>query len=146
MIASIIEANLVCNIAEWVVDTGATRHVCADKELFQEFEEVIDGDIIYMGNFATVGVCGKGKILLKLTSRKTLALNNVLYVPSIWRNLVSGALLNKIGLKIVLEVDKIVITRNGEFVGKGYVNGGILFWIWLKWIKLPLVLLTLLSL
>ena len=95
IIAVVIEANLVCNIAEWVLDTGATRHICANKELFQEFDEVTDGDIIYMGNSATAGVCGKGKILLKLTSGKTLALNNVLYVPSMRRNLVSGALLKQ---------------------------------------------------
>lgn len=78
-----------------------------------------------MGNYAIVGVHGKGKILLKLTSGKTLALNNVLYVPEMRRNLVSGALLNKAGLKIVLEYDKVVITRNGEFVGKGYLSGGL---------------------
>ena len=29
------------------------------------------------------------------------------------------------GLKIVLKANKITITRNGEFVGKGYVNGGL---------------------
>jgi hypothetical protein len=123
--AVVVEANLVNNITEWVLDTGATRHICATKELFQEFEEATDGDIVYMGNSATAGVCGKGKILLKLTSGKTLALSNVLFVPSMRRNLVSGALLNKAGLKIVLESDKIVITKNGDFVGKGYLNGGL---------------------
>ena len=110
IIAAVIEANLVCNVAEWVLDTGATRHIFANKELFEEFEEATDGDIVYMGNFATVGVCGKGKISLKLTSGKTLAFYNVLYVSSMRRNVVSGALLNKVGLKIVLEANKIIIT------------------------------------
>ena len=55
-----------------------------------------------MGNQSIAGVFGKRKIFLKLTSGKTLALNNVLYVPSLRRNLVSGALLNKASLKIVL--------------------------------------------
>ena len=41
------------------------------------------------------------------------------------RNVVYGALLNKVGLKIVLEANKIIITRNGDFVGKGYVNNGL---------------------
>jgi len=78
-----------------------------------------------MSNSATTGVCDKGKILLKLTSGRTLALTNVLYVPSMRRNLVSGALLNKARLKIMLESDKIIITKNGEFEGKGYLNGGL---------------------
>ncbi|XP_075074800.1 uncharacterized protein LOC142162354 [Nicotiana tabacum] len=76
-----------------------------------------------MGNSTTAGVTGKGKVLLKLTSGKTLALYNILYVPSICRNLVSSALLNKVGLKLIFEPNKIIISRGGDFVGKGYPNG-----------------------
>ena len=78
-----------------------------------------------MGNQSVASVLSKGKILLKLTYGKTLALNNVVYVPSLRRNLVYGALLNKAGLKIVLEANKVVLTRNGEYVGKRYLNEGL---------------------
>ena len=74
-----------------------------------------------MENLVTVGVIRKGKVILNLTSRKTLSLSNVLYVPSVRRNLVSGSLLNQTGLKVILEGDKVVLTKNGEFVGKGYM-------------------------
>ncbi|KAK4385867.1 hypothetical protein Sango_2710700 [Sesamum angolense] len=84
-----------------------------------------DGECIFMGNSTTTGVLGKGKIFLKLTSAITLALMDVLYVPSLRRNLISGSLLNKIGLNIVQEVDKVKITRNGDFVGKGYMLDGL---------------------
>ncbi|KAL0288885.1 UNVERIFIED_CONTAM: Retrovirus-related Pol polyprotein from transposon TNT 1-94 [Sesamum calycinum] len=90
----VVEANLVENKADWILD---------------------------MGNSTTAGVLGKGKIFLKLTSGKTLALIDVLYVPSLRRNLISGSLLNKAGLKIVLEADKLIITKNGDFVEKGSV-------------------------
>ena len=100
-----VEANFVNNVINWILDTGATRHICANKELFQEFEEATEENKVYMGNSATAGVHGKGKIFLKLTFGKTLALNNVLYVPDMRRNLVFGALLNKVGLKIVLQSD-----------------------------------------
>ncbi|KAL0553832.1 hypothetical protein IC582_007736 [Cucumis melo] len=78
-----------------------------------------------MGNSATAEVIGKRKVILKLTSGKTLSLSNVLYVPSLRRNLVSGNLLNRARLKIVLEGDKVVLTKNGEFVGKGYLSNGL---------------------
>ncbi|KAK9677396.1 hypothetical protein RND81_11G140500 [Saponaria officinalis] len=123
--AVVVEANLVGNVAEWVLDTGASRHLYADKGLFAEFEEVADGECVYMGNSTSALIIGKGKIFLKLTSGKTLALTNVLFVPSLRRNLVSGALLNKAGLKLVFEADKVVMSRNGEFVGKGYLFGGL---------------------
>ncbi|KAK9726253.1 hypothetical protein RND81_05G202200 [Saponaria officinalis] len=124
--AVIVEANLVGNVAEWILDTGASRHFCADKGLFAEFEEVADGECVYVGNSSSAMITGKGKIFLKLTSGKTLALNNVLYVPSLRRNLVSGALLNKAGMKLVFEADKVVMSRNGEFVGKGYLSETVL--------------------
>ena len=78
-----------------------------------------------MADSTTAVVMGKGKVLLKLTSGKTLSLNNVLYVPSLRRNLVSEAHLNKVGLKLVFEADKIIISRGGDFVGKGYLSGGL---------------------
>ena len=94
-----------------MLDTGASRHFCANKELLHDFEESTNRECVYMGNSTTAVVMGKGKVLLKLTSGKTLSLNNVFYVPSLRRNLVSGALLNKVGLKLVFEADKIIISR-----------------------------------
>ncbi|KAL0344271.1 UNVERIFIED_CONTAM: hypothetical protein Sangu_1314500 [Sesamum angustifolium] len=117
--AVVVEANLVENKVDWILDTGASKHFCANKELFHEFHEASDGECVFMGNSATAGVMGKGKVLLKLTSGKILALLDVLYVPSLRRNLISDSLLNKVGLKIVLESDKVIITRNGDFIGKG---------------------------
>ncbi|KAL0380479.1 UNVERIFIED_CONTAM: Retrovirus-related Pol polyprotein from transposon TNT 1-94 [Sesamum angustifolium] len=123
--AVVVEANLVENKVDWILDTGASKHFCANKELFHEFHEASDGECVFMGNSATAGVMGKGKVLLKLTSGKILALLDVLYVPSLRRNLISGSLLNKVGLKIVLESDKVIITRNGDFIGKGYLSDGL---------------------
>ncbi|KAL0370798.1 UNVERIFIED_CONTAM: hypothetical protein Sangu_0397900 [Sesamum angustifolium] len=104
--AVVLEANLVENKMDWILDTGASKHFCANNDLFQEFHEASNGECVFMGNSATAGVMGKGKVLLKLTSGKTLALLNVLYVPSLRGNLISGSLLNKTGLKIVREADK----------------------------------------
>ena len=73
-----------------------------------------------MGNSTTAEVMDKGNFLLKLTSEKILSLNKILCVPSLRRNLVSRALLNKIGLKLVFEADKIIISPEENFVGKGY--------------------------
>ncbi|KAL0349309.1 UNVERIFIED_CONTAM: hypothetical protein Sangu_1158700 [Sesamum angustifolium] len=95
--AVVVEANLVENKEDWILDTGASRHFCSNKALFHELLETMDGECVFMGNSTTAGVLGKGKILLKLTPGKTLALIDVLYVLSLRRNLVSGSLLNKAG-------------------------------------------------
>ena len=71
-----------------------------------DFEEVPDGEHVFMGNAATAGVMGKGKVLLKFTSGKSLCLNNVLFVPSVHRNLVSSSLLDIAGLKSTKRLGK----------------------------------------
>jgi hypothetical protein len=62
-----------------------------------------------MGNGAHVAVRGVGTVDLKLTSRKTVQLKNVQYVPSIRKNLISGSLLCHDGYKLVFESNKCVL-------------------------------------
>ncbi|PHT43587.1 hypothetical protein CQW23_17612 [Capsicum baccatum] len=56
--AVIVEANLVANKTDWVLDTGASRKFCANKELFHDFEESTDGECVYMGDSTTAKVIG----------------------------------------------------------------------------------------
>ena len=47
------------------------------------------------------------------------------HVPTINKNLVSGSVLCKDGFKVVLESNKFVMSKHGQFVGKGYDCGGL---------------------
>ena len=85
---------------QMVVDFGATRHICANRNAFSSYSSVGDGEEqVYLGDSRTTSVLGKGKVLLKLTSGKTLALSDVLHVPTIRFNLIFVALLGKVGVK-----------------------------------------------
>ena len=78
------------NTKEWWVDTGATRHVCSDKKMFSSYQTIDNGEQLFMGNSSSSKVEGQGKVVLKMTSSKELTLNDVLHVPKIRKNLVSG--------------------------------------------------------
>ncbi|XP_059294858.1 uncharacterized protein LOC132047900 [Lycium ferocissimum] len=119
--AMLLECNLVGKPKEWWLDSGATRHVCSVKEAFATCAPAGPEEELFMGNTATAKVEGYGKILLKMTSGKVLTLNNVLHVPTIRKNLVSAALLIKNGFKCVLVSEKVVISKNEMFIGKGYI-------------------------
>ncbi|GJV58374.1 zinc finger, CCHC-type containing protein [Tanacetum coccineum] len=89
----------------WWIDSGATTHVCKDRCWFETFEPVEDGSVLYMSDEYFAPVHGKESVALEFSSGKTVTLFNVLYVPKLRKNLVSGLVLNKYGYKM-LEMSK----------------------------------------
>ena len=117
------QANMVTNSKNWVVDFGATKHICENRDAFTSYTPVKDEkNVVYLGDSHIAQVLGKGKFMLKLTSGKTLALSDVLHVPNIRANLISIALLGNVGVKVSIEYDRIVMTKNNIFMGKGFCN------------------------
>jgi hypothetical protein len=106
----------------WWLDSGANVHVCSDASLFSSYQVTQDSSML-MGNGSHASVRGVGMIDLKLTSRKIVQLKNVQHVPSINKNLVSNSLFCRDGFKVVLESNKFVVSKCGQFIGKGYVCG-----------------------
>ncbi|RVW71217.1 Retrovirus-related Pol polyprotein from transposon TNT 1-94 [Vitis vinifera] len=109
----------------WWYDTCATVHVTYDKSLFKTFEDAKGDQEVQMGNEGKSKVLGKGTIEVAFTSGKKVTLKNVLYVPDMNKNLVSGDLLGKPGIKAVFESGKLILTKSGNFVGKGLAHVGL---------------------
>ena len=103
------------------IDTGATHHVSSDKKMFSIFEPIETKEMVFMWNSVIFEIKGQGKVGLKIMFGKELTLTNVLYVPEIHKNLVSGSLLNNHGFMMVLELDKFVLSKSGLYVGKWYM-------------------------
>nr|GEU42089.1 hypothetical protein [Tanacetum cinerariifolium] len=96
------------------LDTGATKYICNSKRMFVSYQMVNESEPMFMGNETGLKIEGKGKVILKLTSRKDLVLSNVLHVPNITKNMISVPILSNDGFKLVFESNKFVITK-GEF-------------------------------
>ena len=116
--------NFTYQDKDWWLDSGANIHVCFDRDLFKSYQKSSGGSVT-LGNDSVAQVLGIGDIELKMTSGKTLILKGVRHVPEVRRNLVSGSSLVQQGYKVVMESNKVVITRNDIFVGKGYVCDGL---------------------
>ena len=71
-----------------------------------------------------IKVFGSGEVELKFTFGCVLTLKDVLYTPSMRKNLMSSFLLNKAGFKQTTEFDNYAITKKGLFVGEGYACDG----------------------
>ncbi|KAH9656699.1 hypothetical protein KPL70_022787 [Citrus sinensis] len=98
-IGMITETNMAKTKSyDWWLDSGATIHVSI--------------------------VVGKGVVEINFTSGKKVTLYNVFHVPSVRKNLISASCMCKHGLKIVLEGNTCIVSKNGLFVGKGYSCDG----------------------
>ena len=82
------ELNVVCNSNNWWIDSGSNIHVCTDRSLFSNYQE-LHISTVSMGNGSLARVLRVGQINLKLTSGKTLTLEGVQHVPNIRKNLIS---------------------------------------------------------
>lgn len=124
--AMVSEINSTTVQSSWWIDSGATVHVCKDKYMFKQFEEIVDSSVqeVLMANNALAKVAGKGTVEIDFTSGKKITLLNVLFIPEIRKNLVSIDLLCKRGFRVLFESDKVILSKNGLFVGKGYANDG----------------------
>ncbi|GKB13138.1 pol polyprotein [Tanacetum coccineum] len=106
-------------------EEGATKHICNPRRMFVSYQKVNESEQMFMGNGTGSKIEGKGKVILKLTSGKDLLLSNVLHVPNITKNLISGPILSNKGFKLVFELGKFVITKGGVYVGNGYLDEGL---------------------
>ncbi|KAH7658286.1 RNA-directed DNA polymerase protein, partial [Dioscorea alata] len=69
LVTVISEINMVEDDESWWVDSGATRHVCKNKDLLKTLKEE-DENVLYMRNASSVQVNGKGTVEIEFTSGK----------------------------------------------------------------------------
>jgi hypothetical protein len=125
-IGMITEVNMVAdtNSSDWWFDSDATVHVCNEKAQFTTYVIATNGEEVLMGNHNSTKVHGKGTIEMQFTYGKKLILTNVFHVPKMKKNLVSANLLCKKGIKVVIEFDKLILSKNEIFIGKSYSCDG----------------------
>ena len=89
----ITHALIVRSNRDWIVDSGATCHMCNDKTMFTEMKDLNPRENVTLGDGHNLEAVGEGTVdmemLLPNGGSRMCALKNVLYIPKLAYNLVS---------------------------------------------------------
>ncbi len=79
----------------WIIDSGATCHMCLDSEMFTTLYQLEDPIDVVLGDGRALVAVGRGEVVLDMVlpsgESKPCTLHDVLYVPSLSYNLLSVA-------------------------------------------------------
>lgn len=85
------------------MDSGTTSHFCKSRKWFKKLDTLDDDLVVYLGVDSTQLIEGVGIIDLVFTYGKVVTLFDVLYVPTLRRNIVTTGCLNYFGNKQTFE-------------------------------------------
>lgn len=105
---------------EWILDSGASAHICCDRTLFRNLTSV-SNTYIKWGNTGTLlPAIAKGEVPITFTSTsRSVVLKEVLLVPDFRVNLLSLYQAVQKGAEFQFAKNYSLITRSGKTLAKG---------------------------
>ena len=117
---------------EWFIDSAASSHMTFSQDHYEDnYEEYEHPKEIFLGNDASIFAIGEGKVRLPFTDKnkvRYLALEQVLYVPELAKNLLSVPTMTKKGAVVSFDHKHCMISKDNEsFVVGGRVGNSKLY-------------------
>lgn len=119
----------------WYSDSGASKHMTFCRDNFQNFIIEVSNEYVSLGDGAPCEIKSRGTINIKLNVNGTWydgKLEDVLYVPSLNKNLFSVGACLKNGYTVVFERDIIKISLNSSLKAIGKRKDNNLFQMLIK--------------
>ena len=110
----VLEANYAEDSSStWIVDSGATNHVCSSLQVLSSWKELEDGELtLTVGNGESVSAKAVGEARLAF-GENFILIKSVYYIPCFRRNLISVSELCRQLFTISFNNNEIIISRNG---------------------------------
>ncbi|GBM53482.1 Copia protein [Araneus ventricosus] len=103
-------------IKKFIVDTGATSHICSQREWFEELKSS-SGTVPCTVKSSLLEVAGIGVIHGRLKNGQEIVLKNVLFIPKLNDNLISVNQIQKAGSSVLFKDNKAIVKgKNKTFV------------------------------
>ncbi|CAI7880497.1 unnamed protein product [Closterium sp. NIES-53] len=117
--------------SSWLVDSGASSHICSDRSLFSSLQQPTDDIIVRFGGGETYKVLGVGTVVSTLrsqTSETTIQLDNVLFLPSSVHNLLSVRALGAAGIAVSFPTaGRVELKTDAAHIGEGFTRNNLFY-------------------
>ena len=117
--------NDECSI--WYIDSGASQHMSCNKSWIKNYNEFSVPESVRLSDNRTVEALGKGSIWLRVKADGKYIqaeLSEVLYVPSLAKNLFSVRAVVDKNLTVIFKDEKCtILNSNGDVMGTGKKDG-----------------------
>ena len=113
------EANSSIDSSNWIVDTGATRHMSYDKRDFINYQPFDEATTVLFGDKGTAQGLGIGDVKLIASvgeKEKLLTIKGVMYVPALRRKLISISKATANGCIGEIQPDRLVLRDKSNAV------------------------------
>jgi hypothetical protein len=110
---------------EWVLDTGATRHITGDPSLLANMKPLSEELFITFGNGGEGRAEGYGDVLLDSSAGKSIRLRDVLFVPAAATNLLSMSTASRAGATFIIDNSSCRAYKEEELLFTANKRGGL---------------------
>lgn len=109
----------------WIIDSGATQHMCNNKSHFVHFENF--ASTISTANNTTMNATGKGDVKITTETGISFTLTNVLFVPQLASNLISvSCATQNSSIRFNFVRDQCQILHNNKVLATAYSKDSLL--------------------
>lgn len=123
---NIINKSIGLNSNSFILDTGATRHVICNKELFNYYTN--STNTVNWGEAGSLTTTGSGNVIIQfLDTKKLYYLYNCLYIPNLGINIISQSQLNNKATFIDSNNITILEKPNYTILTKGYKRNNLYY-------------------
>ncbi|RKF81432.1 hypothetical protein GcM1_182003 [Golovinomyces cichoracearum] len=113
----------------WLIDSGASRHICNDKNMFIEIMSATDQ--IEVGNKEVMTASAKGDVRIPYDGvsgqPSSIYLRDVLYIPCASESIISVGVLDKIGVDFLISNRIMTISIKGKAIANAVLKNGVYY-------------------
>ena len=123
MLISALTGTVTHGSKDWLIDSGASKHMTRFKESFEKLSEHNSPHKVKLGDDYQYPIKGSGESSYKLDSRKSMKMKDVLFVPRLKKNPLSISAGDAKGMRVAFIDGQVIMWPKGKTIDDAVVIG-----------------------